>query len=306
MTTEAFFNEINRIILSQPKLTTHSLNSENSEYGDQLYYCKNMVNCFDTLNSSDCFYVFDSRMLVNCIDCDYSIESQLCYESSDILKSFNSAYLQNCINMRDSYYSYACSGCNNVFGCSNLQNKQYCIFNRQLTPEQYNQILPKYRSLPTEKVLQMLDEVKKKYPLTQTHGLNNENSPFGDYVYNSKNCYMCFDMDHSENSGYLYDSGGHKNCYDSTFSGEGQLTYEQIDSTNLFNCNYAIWSGHCTDSAYIIACGNVKNCLGCVNLYQKEYCILNRQFTKEEYEKLSAQILAELKAKNLGWGNLVF
>lgn len=306
MTAETFLQEIQKLILSQPKLTTHSLNSENSEYGDQLYYCRNMYNCFDTLNSNDCAFVFDSRFMVNCIDCDYGAESELCYDSVDAFKCFNSAYLQDCVSTQDSYYSYACVNCSNVFGCSNLRGKQYCIFNRQLTKEQYDQLLPKYLAVPSHKVLQALEELKKNYPLTQTHSLNTENSPYGDFVYNCKNCYMCFDTNNSENSGYIYDSGGHKKVYDSTFSGESEISYEIIDSTHLFNCSYAIWSGHSQDSTYIVTCGNVRNCLGCVNLYQKEYCILNRQFTKEEYEKISKPILEELKAKNLGWGNLVF
>lgn len=306
MTADIFFKELKRIVLSQPKLITHSLNSENSEYGDQLYYCKNMINSFDTLNSTDCMYVFDCQACVNCIDCDYSFESQLCYECVDTHKSFNSQFLQDCYNVRDSSFAYNCYDCNDIFACANLRGKSFCILNRQLNENEYREKVKQFKTLPAEKILQMLEELKKQFPLTQTHGLNNENSPYGDYIYNSKNCYMCFDNHKSENSGYLYDSGGHKNCYDSTFSGESELSYEIIDSTHLFNCSYAIWSGHSYDSNYIIACGNVKNCLGCVNLYQKEYCILNRQFTKEEYEQQSKQILEELKGKNLGWDDLVF
>lgn len=306
MTAETFLTELNKLIVSFPKLTTHSLNSVNSEYGDQLYYCKNMINSFDTLNSSDSMYTFNSHTCVNCIDIDYSFDSQLCYDSVDLLKCYNSAYLEDCANIRDSYYAYACVDCSNVFGCSHLRGKQYCIFNRQLTPEQYNQLLPKYLALPPEKVLQVLQELKKQFPLTQTHGLNNTNSPYGDYIYNCKNCYMCYDTTKSENSGYIYDSQGMNNCYDVTFSDASQISYEVIDSTTIFNSSYVIWCGHCSDSNYIVTCGNVKNCLGCVNLYQKQYCILNRQFTKEEYERISTPLLAELRAKNLGWGNIVF
>ncbi|MDP2669631.1 MAG: hypothetical protein Q8O99_01100 [bacterium] len=30
-----------------------------------------------------------------------------------------------------------------MFGCSNLRNKQYCIFNKQYTQEEYEQLVPK-------------------------------------------------------------------------------------------------------------------------------------------------------------------
>lgn len=306
MTAEAFLKELRRIILLQPKIPTHTLNSENCDYGDQLYYCKNLTNSFDTLNSSDSTYLFDSMMCVNCNDCDYATESELCYEGVTLYKCFNSSFLEDCSNTRDSSYCFNCRDCHNLFGCVNLISKSFCIFNRQLTENEYKEVIKKYKSLPSDKVLNYVEELKKKYPLTQAHGLNNENSPYGDYVYNCKNCYMCFCADNSENCGYLNDSGNLKNCYDSTFSGDSELSYEFIDSTNLFNCSFVIWSGYASDSSYIVACANVKNCLGCVSLYQKEYCILNRQLTKEEYEVKSKQILEELKAKNLGWADLVF
>lgn len=306
MTADNFFKELQRLILSQPKLSSHSLNCENCEYGDQLYYCKNMTHCFDTLNSTDCLYVFDSQHVVNSVDCDYSFESQLCYDSITLGKCFNSAYLEDCSSIENAMYSYNCRNGNNLFGCANLTGKSFCIFNRQLTETEYKENIEKFKSLPKEQVLQMLEELKKKYPITQTRGENNENSSYGNYLYNCKRCYMCFDTAECENCGYLYDSARNNTCYDATFSGDSEISYEFIDSTRLFNCTYAIWCGHSTDSSYIIACGNVKNCLGCVNLFQKEYCILNRQFTKEEYEVKSKQILEELKQKNPGWANLVF
>lgn len=306
MTTEAFFTELNRIISMQPKLFTHTINSENCEYGDQLYYCKNMTHCFDCLNSNDCVYVFDSHMCVRCIDTDYSNESELCYECVGARKCFNSDYLEGCENVRDSSFSYMCRDCHDVFGCANIQGKSFCIFNRQLTEQEYRETVKKYKAVPAGKILETVEKLKKQFPLTQTHGYNNENSPYGNYVYNSSNSYMCFDSSSNQNCGYLYDSGANKYCYDATFSGDSELVYEFVDSAYLFNCNFVIWSAYCNDSAYLVACANLKNCLGCVNLVQKEYCILNRQFSKEEYERVSKQILEELKTKNLGWNGIVF
>lgn len=306
MTADAFFGELKRLVLSQPKIATHTLHSENCEYGDQLYYCKNLTNCFDTLNSSDSVYIFDSDMCVNCVDCDYSFESQLCYESVSIHKCFNSNFLEDCSNTRDSSYCYNCRDCHDVFACANLINKSFCIFNRQFTETEYREKVQKLKSADPEKILEEVEKLKKLFPLTQTHGFNNENCPYGDYVYNSRNCYMCFDATKNEDSAYLYDSGNSKSCYDSTFSGESELSYEFVDSTGLFNCDFAVYSGHCSDSNYIINCANVKNCLGCVGLYQKEYCILNRQLSKEEYEVKSKQLFEELKNKNLNWADLIF
>lgn len=39
-------------------------------------------------------------------------------------------------------------------------------------------------------------------------------------------------------------------------------------------------------SEYCIACHSCSDCFGCVGLRSKQYCILNKQYTKEEYEGL--------------------
>lgn len=43
----------------------------------------------------------------------------------------------------DVLYSYNCFSCNNIFGCVGLRNKSYCIFNKQYSKEQYEELLKK-------------------------------------------------------------------------------------------------------------------------------------------------------------------
>ena len=40
---------------------------------------------------------------------------------------------------------------------------------------------------------------------------------------------------------------------------------------------------------------NVKNLFGCVGLQKSEFCILNKQYTKEEYENLAAKIIEKMQ-----------
>ena len=161
-----------------------------------------------------------------------------------------------------------------------------------------------YKKWPAEKVLSAVEELKKRYPFTPKEG-HNENSPYGNYIHFCKSCYMCFDAGHDEDCAYLYDSFYNKNCFDMTYASQhNQVSYEIVDSGNLFNCSFTVGSSDCHDSSFLYNCRNVKNSLGCNSLQNKQYCILNRQFTKEEYERISKQILEELKAKNLGWANI--
>lgn len=306
MTAKTFFSELEKLVLIEPKPQAHILFSENCEQGEHIYYSKNLIYCFDCLKCSDSIYLYDSVMSNNCIDCDYTNESELCYESVGARKCFNSEYLENCRNLRDSSFCYGCIDCNDLIGCSNLKNKSYCIFNRQLSEEEYKKYKEKLKNVDPEKILEELEKLKLVHPLTQTYETNSENCPYGNYVNYSKDCYMTFDSSHNEKSGYLYDTNKHKTSFDVTYSSENEVCYEIVDSGQSFNSNYIVYSAHCQDSSYLINCYSLKNCLGCVGLAHQQYCILNRQFTKEEYERISSQILSELKRENLGWAQLVY
>ncbi|MEI8091811.1 MAG: hypothetical protein WCG98_06440 [bacterium] len=47
---------------------------------------------------------------------------------------------------------------------------------------------------------------------------------------------------------------------------------------------------------YCDYCMNCQNCFGCAGLQNQSYCILNKQYTKDEYEKLVPQIIEKMKA----------
>lgn len=306
MTAETFLKELQRIIKSHPRWPLNQLNCENCESCDYVYNSKNLYTCFDAASCVDSMYLFDSFMCVNSADCDYTVEAELCYENVDGYKVYNCNYVSYSSRIRDSSYCYDCLDCNNLFGCTNLKNKSFCIFNRQLTEEEYKKEVKKYQSLPSEKVLSMLEELIKKYPLTQTNEARNENTVYGNYIYDNKDCYLCFDAARDENCAYLYDSFNNKMSMDGTYMVCSELTYEVTDVGWFFNCAYSVCCNNCNDSSYLFNCFNVKNSLGCAGLEHKEYCLLNRQLSREEYEKESAAILKDLKEKNLGWGDISF
>lgn len=305
MTAEGFFKEFQRIIYTHPRMETYVLYSQNCRNSDHVFDSKNLEYCFDTSASSDSTYLFDCHLVAESLDCDYTVEAESCYECMDVVRCFNCSYVDKANDVRDSMYSYDLSNCHDVFGCVNLVNKSYCIFNRQFTMDEYFEKVKKYKALPSEKVLGMLEELKSKYPITQSAAQNNINSPYGDQIFNCKNCYMCFDVGRDEDCGYLFDSFDSKFCYDTTYMAQSaEMSYQIVGATHMFNCNYVIYSENCQDSSYLYNCKGVKNSLGCVGLQYKQYCILNRQFSKDEYERLSKQILDELNSKNLEWGNI--
>jgi hypothetical protein len=93
---------------------------------------------------------------------------------------------------------------------------------------------------------------------------------------------------------------GCKSVYDGGpgIGGGGELIYESYDSgvqsTNLAFCG-VVYSSY--NVRWSINCHGSHDLLGCYGLRNKEYCILNKQYTKDEYETLVPRILEQMSSK---------
>jgi len=124
--------------------------------------------------------------------------------------------------------------------------------------------------------------------------LLNKNSVGSEYTHhsgNNKNCYLSFVTFDSEN--VLYSSNIWKNahnCCDCTMLTEaGDLLYECVDCVRCYKGQFCSFCRDCTDCYYCYDCRGCQNCFLCYNLRSKNYCILNQQYTKEEYVKKIAE-----------------
>ncbi len=62
-------------------------------------------------------------------------------------------------------------------------------------------------------------------------------------------------------------------------------------------CGFYCWSSQFL--SYCFNCPNSQNCFGCVGLRKGKYSILNKEYDKDTYEKITADIIAELKAQGI-------
>jgi len=118
----------------------------------------------------------------------------------------------------------------------------------------------------------------------------------GDNVMNSKNSRNIFDIFWSnEDCKYVAHGGDLKFGYDGYGTGKGELIYESVDtgidaSMNLFG----VLTHGSIKTYYTYMCYSSDNLFGCVGLQKRKYCILNKQYTKEEYEKLLPKIIEHM------------
>jgi hypothetical protein len=207
------------------------------------------------------------------------------YDSDDCV---NSAFLHACKNVIDS------------LGCINLRNKSNCIFNEQYTKEEYRIQREKY-DLGSYKGLyefkKRFAEFIKRYPRRYGFIQKSVNS-IGDNILNCKNVYMGFDVfgGVEDNRYVIHGWDRARDIYDGYgFGANLSNAYEVIDTgVDATNNFFTVFTHSCQDVNYTYACQTSKNLFGCVGLRSKQYCILNKQYTKEEYEKLVPKIIEHM------------
>lgn len=68
------------------------------------------------------------------------------------------------------------------------------------------------------------------------------------------------------------------------------LVYMCCQCTDIYNVKFSVFSIRCKNSEYLDNCIDCEDCFGCVWLKQKRYCILNKKYSKEDYEQLIGKI----------------
>lgn len=117
-----------------------------------------------------------------------------------------------------------------------------------------------------------------------------ENCDYCNYGYFSKDCYLCTGASRSE--GCLYGTFPIRCSYDldGYFNVSCENTYQSLQCHNCYELFFSDHSEYCKHSSYLSFCKNCEYCFGCINLNYKQYHILNKAYTKEQYEAFIKKI----------------
>ncbi|KKP86001.1 MAG: hypothetical protein UR88_C0001G0003 [Candidatus Nomurabacteria bacterium GW2011_GWA1_35_8] len=276
----------------------------NSEYTNMVGYLKNCYLVTHSDSDEDCAYGSNLTNSKNCIDTYFVHKCESCYEITNCHKSYNIMFCVDCINCYNLLFCKNCTGCNDCFGCVNLVNKRYYIFNQSYTQDKYEEKLKEIYPSTHEKIDRAWIESKKpwiQYPQKYMHGIKNLNVS-GDYVYNCKNVKNSYIAAKLEDSRYcmLITPGQTRssNLYDFTHFGiSSELVYESLQVGNqVSNIKFSWFAVTGTRNLeYCISAIGCNDCFGCVGLKKREYCIFNKQYSKEEYEILREKIIKHMQ-----------
>ncbi|MFA5995378.1 MAG: zinc-ribbon domain containing protein [Patescibacteria group bacterium] len=303
---EPFFLQVQKLLQQVPLLATMVSKCENCDYTNYSFENKNCYLSFDIGGNENVYY---SRTMYNnkdCFDCLFCKEHcELCYECVYCTACYGCNFCLDCEHLTNCSFCFDCSGCNDCFLCFNLRNAQYCIENKQYTKEQYQKKIKQYYNLASYPRLQQLkqhfQDLKLKQPHRFSKNIATENS-VGDHLQHCTNCTFVFSSNNCENAHYVFESMIGQDFYDDNFSGWGaELSYETIGIPKPYHCMGIVSCGYPIELYYSLFAQQAKQCFGVVATKNTQYCILNKQYTKEQYEHLLPKLIAHMRQTS-EWG----
>lgn len=295
----SFFEQFHELQLEVPRIALVSINNENCPFVNQIWFCKNAYLCFDmgfTQDVAYCYATYHSNDLLDCAfvrDCNFSTDLLDCTQCT------NSQHLHDCSNCHDAYFSYDCRQCHNIAFCSNLRSKEFHVFNKPVSKEEFENIMKIIKSgsfLEYRKNLENYKKVCAEAIHKENHITNCERCT-GDYLQHSKDCFDSYDCDASEALRYCTRIDEKVvTAMDIDHASLGEVLYEGMSQTGhaILFCTAALDPSN----NFLMYCDLMKacsHCFGCSGLKNKQYCIFNKQYTKEEYEILVPKIINHMR-----------
>lgn len=245
------------------------------------------------------YYVVRSN---DCIDGSFIQSCELSYDLFHAFQVYHGIKIDYSYTCSDSAFLWQCGNCQNCFASVNLRNKQYYIFNKPYAREEYLAKIKEYDLGSYQNYMRMKDEMRAhqlKYPVKTFHHDFSTNTT-GLFVYSSRNCKNCFEIDGGENCKYVSFilTPTVKDSYDYTCWGDNaEMVYEgMVVGEKVRNVQFGDETGiGLYDAYYTKLCTTSSNLFGCIGMRTKSYCILNKQYTKEEYEKTTPKIIAQMR-----------
>ena len=297
-----FFEQYGEMRARVPRIAIFNTQSENSEYTVHSSKNRNCYMCSSAVNSEDVYY---SDWPIRCrdsMDCLMSTDTELCYQVIDTHESFNADECELCMNVTDACLCFDCHGSSTVVGCVSLRGAKNMILNKPAPKEECEAVMKKLKTDTAfhAEFLKKFNDLKMSLPKKYAWNLNAENCT-GDYLTNCKNAQSCFHCEYLEDCRHTYDATKIKDAMDLMRGSEGEMLYECKGIIDLKLSCFCNLTYQCDNLLYCDNCHGCSYCFGCFSLKKQKYCILNKQYTKEEYEALVPKIIADMQ-RSKEWG----
>jgi hypothetical protein len=297
-----FFPQFQELMLRVPRIALVIVNVENSDYCNYTGDLKNCYLCFGSIFAEDCYYgsPYYSR---NCVDVLVTRDADFCYECVDCEKVYECFFCQDCYSSSHLLFCYDCLGCQDCICCTTLRNKRYCLDNMQLSRTEYQK--RKSELILSQKMLAGMRaqfEQHKQAAIRRAAIQQSCENCSGSYLSECKNVHDSFFVRRGEDCKFLRQTIDVKDCYDTNYMEEAELVYNSFGAYHEYQVLFSSTIYKSSSMLYCDFCVNdCRHCFGCIGLKKKQYCILNKQYTQDDYERLVPQIVGHMQAHG-EWG----
>lgn len=290
-----FFEQFRELQLKVPREGTSVFNSQNCDYNGHI---RDSKNCYLNSLVAKCEDTHYSYWMVNdkdCIDCMNTNNSTLCYECIDAENCYGCVFCQDVKDCSDCLFSFQLMNCKNCIFCTNLMNKEYCIDNKQVSKEEFQKVkahvLEDLKGSRAKFLNMKLGAVHKA-----VHNINCENVE-GDHFLNSRNSKNVFDGNDSEDivdSISLADSKDVDSCYSAGWPRCERIYFSGV-SRGCSDVAFSFYSWFSSGLRYCDAMNASHDCFGSIGLRHKKNCILNKQYSEEDYKDMMNKIVVHMR-----------
>lgn len=301
-----FFEQFKELCDAVPRITMvndNGVQSQNCEYTTDFALGKNAYMVLCSWYVEDSMYGYQTNWVKSSMDNLYLLRSELMFETVTCENCYHCSHAQQLKDCSECIFGYDLINCQNCLLSAGLRNKQYCIWNQQYSKEEYYKHLESFNLGSWASVQNLKKQfaefilgVPRKYAnLIQCEDCTGDNLK---RCKDSKECYNQSDL-----HGCKFMTSGDKavDCYDCNSTGNPELCYDSLTPDNGY---MNAFTADCWNAKFLLYCShshNSQNLFGCSGLKRNQYCILNKQYTKEEYEALMPRIIEHLKGTG-EWG----
>ncbi|EKE29830.1 MAG: hypothetical protein ACD_2C00091G0016 [uncultured bacterium (gcode 4)] len=297
----SFFDNFIPLYKSIKLPSTINIGSENCDFSEISIFVKNSYLSFTVVSwCENVLYSVNikdnSRNILNSVMVWDSSENV--YMSSGILKSSNIFYSQNILNSSDVWFSTNLIWCHDCISCNWLENQSYQINNKQYAKEEYK--TKKEELLKNKSWFESL-HVKEKvkswnvWSIKTTWSLNFYSENLNNWVYN----YRVTDW---KNVVLVWLPTWNKNIYD-TYNAGSPIWSDMywVMAAGWEHIYMCFHNNNWVNNFYSFLLDECSYCLWCVGLKNKKFCILNKQYSEEEWFELSDKIFMQMELDWILW-----
>lgn len=297
--SRSFFEQFAELVKKVPRLAIINSKSVNSEFCNYSYANK---NCYLTVGchyEEDCFYTDHSTRNHSCLELCRCGDCELSYSCVDCAKCYQSTYLDFCKDCLDCHFCHNCSGCEHCFLSTNQLNQKFIFKNQQLSEADYQKKLAEYFFGSRQQLRDNFQEYQKIISATIQRFAKQVQCVdcLGDDLVRCKNLKHCFDCTGCADCSYGAQMDEQYDSLDNDYMGydRSENCLETIGCAGVFNCYFCDSCWHDHHLEYCNLAFGSRECFGCVGLKNKKHCILNKQYSEEDYNKIKEKIIVEMR-----------